>query len=129
MLVQENYDLDYFLRENGISNRQAGKEVVYAAGLLHDIGKWKEYRDGDEHASYSAKLARTILPRAFFNPDEIEIICQAIFEHSHLCNDISFLGERLYRADNLSRKCLQCEYHEQCPKARQKVTSADLPEY
>ena len=33
------------------------KEVAYAAGLLHDIGRWKEYEDGTDHAGYSACLA------------------------------------------------------------------------
>ncbi|HPR93288.1 MAG TPA: HD domain-containing protein [Syntrophomonadaceae bacterium] len=129
ILILENNDLEYFLKESGISSRMAAKEVIYAAGLLHDIGKWKEYRDGDEHASYSAKLARGLLPRALFNPDEIEIICRAIYEHRNISNDMSFLGERLYRANNLSRICSQCGYNRQCPKVKQKEISVDLNAY
>ncbi len=129
ILVLENNDLESFLQESGISNRIAAKEVIYAAGLLHDIGKWKEYREGAEHASYSAKLARGLLPRALFTPQEIEIICRAIYEHREISNNMSFLGERLYRANNLSRICSQCIYNEQCPKVQQKEISVGWPEY
>lgn len=129
ILMLENNDLEHFLRESKINSRLAAKEVIYAAGLLHDIGKWKEYRDGEEHASYSASLARGLLPRALFTPDETEIICQAIYEHRNISNDMSFLGERLYRANNLSRICSRCVSKEQCTKVQQKEISMNLPQY
>ncbi len=129
ILVLENNDLGYFMKENNVSSPLAAKEVIYAAGLLHDIGKWKEYREGVDHSSYGAKLARGILPRAFFNPNEIELIARAIYEHGNISNDMSFLGERLYRADNLSRICNQCQHNSQCPKLKHKEISADIIEY
>lgn len=101
-LMLENNEVDLFMEENGLGSHTAAAEVIYAAGLLHDIGRWKEYRDWEEHTPYSAKLARAILPRALFTSDEIEIICCAINEHRSISQDISFLGERLYRAKNLS---------------------------
>lgn len=129
ILVLENNDLGYFIKESGLSNRMNAKEVIYASGLLHDIGKWKEYREGLDHSSYGAKLARGILPRALFNPHEIDIIARAIYEHRNISNDISFLGERLYRADNLSRICNQCRYHSQCPKVKYNEINTDIIEY
>ena len=33
------------------------KEIIYAAALLHDIGKWKQYEDGTPHEKASADLA------------------------------------------------------------------------
>ena len=116
ILVLEHNDLNYFVKENGLSCKLAGKEIVYATGLLHDIAKWKEIQEGVDHVRYGARLARDILPRAFFNPTEVDIICQAIYEHRNISTDMSFLGERIHRADNLSRACSHCEEAGNCPK-------------
>lgn len=120
ILVLEHNDLNYLVKEYNLSGKLAGKEVIYAAGLLHDIGKWKEYQAGIDHASFGARLAREILPRAYFNSNEIEHICRAVYEHRNISRDMSFLGERLHRADNLSRVCNQCDFLSQCPKAEHK---------
>ncbi len=129
ILVLEHNDLNYFVKESGLSGKLAAKECIYAAGLLHDIGKWKEYREGIDHASYGAKLAREILPRAFFNLGEIDIIGRAIYEHRNINRDMSFLGERVHRADNLSRVCSQCEDRSNCPKRGNKEFSVTTFEY
>ncbi len=129
ILVLEHNDLNYFIKENGLSGKLAAKEVIYAAGMLHDIGKWKEYREGIDHASYGARIARDILARAFFNPNEVEIICRAIYEHRNISRDMSFLGERLHRADNLSRICSECPDRSQCPKAKYKEINISGFEY
>ncbi|MDD4562228.1 MAG: HD domain-containing protein, partial [Syntrophomonadaceae bacterium] len=50
ILVLEHNDLNYFIKDSGLSGKLAAKEVIYAAGMLHDIGKWKEYREGIDHA-------------------------------------------------------------------------------
>jgi Predicted HD superfamily hydrolase len=92
ILVLENNDLNYFIKENGLSGKLAAKELIYAAGLLHDIGKWKEQQEGVDHASFGARVAREILPHAFFNTREIEIIGRAIYEHSNISTEMSFLG-------------------------------------
>ncbi len=129
ILVLEHNDLNYFVKDSGVSGKLAAKECIYAAGLLHDIGKWQEYRTGTDHASYGAKLAREILPRAFFNPVEIDMICRAIYEHRNISRDMSFLGERIHRADNLSRICGQCEDRNDCPKRSTKEFSVTTFEY
>ncbi|MGR6837167.1 HD domain-containing protein [Syntrophomonas erecta] len=129
ILVLEHNDLKYFIKECGLTGKLAAKEVIYAAGLLHDIGKWKEYKAGVDHAVYGSRLARDILPRAFFNPNEVDIICRAIYEHRNISKDMSFLGERLHRADNLSRNCSECEYRSQCTKVKNKEISVSTLEY
>ncbi|MDD3023916.1 MAG: HD domain-containing protein [Syntrophomonadaceae bacterium] len=129
ILVLEHNDLNYFIKDSSLSGKLAGKEVIYAAGLLHDIGKWQEYKSGVDHASFGAKLAREILPRAFFNANEVDIISRAVYEHRNISKDMSFLGERLHRADNLSRTCTQCEYNEQCPKYKNKELTIDSFQY
>jgi HD superfamily phosphodiesterase len=129
ILVLETSDLNYFIKDSGLSGKLAAKEVIYAAGLLHDIGKWKECQMGIDHAAYGARLARDILPRAFFNPAETDIICRAIYEHRNISKDMSFLGERIHRADNLSRVCSQCEQKDSCPKLGTKEFSVITFEY
>lgn len=129
ILVLEHNDLNYFIKDSGLSGKLAGKEVIYAAGFLHDIGKWQEYKTGIDHASFGSKLARDILPRAFFNSNEVDIICRAVYEHRNISKDMSFLGERLHRADNLSRICHQCELKEQCPKHKTRELTIDNFEY
>jgi len=129
ILILEHNDLNYFVRESGLSGKLAAKEVIYAAGLLHDIGKWKEYKEGIEHASYGAMVARDILPRAFFNPNEVDIICRAIYEHSNISKDMSFLGERVHRADNLSRVYTERDFREQCSTMKNKEICISTFEY
>ncbi len=126
ILILENQDLDFFIKDAGLSGKEAAKEVVYAAGLLHDIGKWKEYEEGVDHAAYGARLARDLLTRAGFDENEIRIITRAIYEHRNISRDMSFLGERLHRADNLSRACSQCVAREDCCKYQNKETGAFL---
>jgi len=108
ILVLERQDINYFIKEAGLRGREAAKEVIYAAGLLHDIGKWKEIESGVDHAAYGARLARDILERSEFDDNEISVITRAIFEHRNISQEMSFLGERMHRADNLSRVCAQC---------------------
>ncbi|SHG44020.1 HD domain-containing protein [Thermosyntropha lipolytica DSM 11003] len=129
ILVLEHNDLNYFVKEADLTGRLAAKEVIYAAGLLHDIAKWKEYEAGAEHAAIGARIAREILPRVFFNPHEVDIICQAVYEHRNISRDMSFLGERIHRADNLSRVCIKCEHRMACPKVKNKEITITAFEY
>lgn len=129
ILVLEHNDFNYFVKDSGLSGKLAAKECIYAAGLLHDIGKWNEYRTGVDHAAYGSKLTREILPRVFFNPTEVDLISTAIYEHRNISRDMSFLGERIHRADNLSRVCSQCEERVKCPKRGNKEYSVTTFEY
>ncbi len=97
-------------------NRFISRDMAYSAGLLHDIGRWKEYLDGSDHALTGALLAVPILERHGFKPQEIELITTAISRHRNKqqvkCN--FSLVHALQNADLFSRPCLQCTIKEQC---------------
>ncbi len=99
-----------------------GKEAAYAAGLLHDIGRWHQYRFGTEHEETSATLAEPLLEEAGFNTEENRLIIKAIKQHRlNLEEDtgnrhISPLGKALNRADKLSRLCINCGARNECKK-------------
>lgn len=91
------------------------KEVVYAAGLLHDIGKYLQYEDGIPHHESGARMAETVLFRAGFKVSEIQSITEAIYHHRTLvCEDKRSLNYILYKADKLSRPCYDCAARDKC---------------
>lgn len=92
------------------------KELAYSAGLLHDIGRWKEYEDGSDHAEYSALLAEKILKRAKFTGAERELILKAIAQHRRHDpgEHRSPLSRALSKADRLSRICFACSVQSDC---------------
>lgn len=97
------------------------KEWIYGAGLLHDIGRWKQYEDGSDHARVSEELAPLILADCGFLPEEIRLICTAIGNHRNK----QVAGERslsgcLFRADKRSRLCFACKAEAGCDWSRQK---------
>ncbi|HHW44335.1 MAG TPA: HD domain-containing protein, partial [Desulfotomaculum sp.] len=56
ILLVESNQLADFIRRYRLKNRQAAREVVYAAGLLHDMGRWQQYDHGEDHALAGARL-------------------------------------------------------------------------
>ncbi len=91
------------------------KELVYAAALLHDIGRWQQYEDGTPHEKASAMLAPGILVKCGFNEKESEVIVRAISLHRNSeVKDNKDLNGLLYRADKLSRACFACEAEKEC---------------
>ncbi|WP_026476856.1 HD domain-containing protein [Alkaliphilus transvaalensis] len=90
------------------------KEVVYAAALLHDIGRWKQYQEGLDHAIVSAELAKEILYETGFKEDEVAMILQAIQKHRRGKDLISALDKVLYEGDKLSRPCIECSQINEC---------------
>lgn len=109
----------YLFERNEIS---LGKEVIYAAGLLHDIGRWVEYETKEDHAQVSARLARPILRDCGFKDQEIELILQAILEHRRKPDEaLSLLGQALAQADDWSRDCKNCQSKMTCYKYTKSV--------
>lgn len=91
------------------------KDVVYAAGLLHDVGKYLQYKEGIPHHISSAELARKILTETGFTEEEKKDICQAILNHrDKAAAEASLLGRILYRADKISRACYACGAAAEC---------------
>ncbi|MDY6826292.1 MAG: HD domain-containing protein [Bacillota bacterium] len=93
------------------------RETAYAAGLLHDIGRWQEYDNGTDHALASAELARTILEKVGFSNSEMELITRAIAQHrlkSLEQQHLSPLSKALAKADQYSRLCFGCQTRSEC---------------
>lgn len=110
-----------------IENMETGagykKDVIYAAGLLHDVGKYLQYMQGVEHHIASEMIGRQILTDAGFDGKETEEICEAILAHRKRIS----AGEKemksiLYRADKISRACYACEASDQCDWSEEKKT-------
>lgn len=92
-----------------------GAELIYAAALLHDIGKHLQYAEGIPHELASAQLASGILADCGFEQNETDVITDAIRGH----RDRASAGGRnlkgiLYRADKLSRACFCCPAEREC---------------
>lgn len=93
------------------------KEVVYAAALLHDIGRWVEYQTGEDHAEVSARLAHPLLEACQFSEADVSVILQGIREHRRPpADNLTVLGEALALADDWARDCRQCSAQTLCYK-------------
>ncbi len=91
------------------------KDVIYAAALLHDIGRAEQYKNNIDHNEAGKKLAETILPECGYNKAETEQICDAVLCHrekNFKNNDP--LSELLKKADRLSRLCFLCKSKDEC---------------
>ena len=116
------HDLDHFLHvarmayiENLERHLRLSKELIYAAALLHDIGRGLEYEQGIPHDEASCALAETILTDCGFCQGEREAVVDAISAH----RDPDTAGRDdlagvLYRADKGSRPCFWCQAESLC---------------
>lgn len=116
------HDIDHFLHvariayiENLERSLGYGKEAIYAAALLHDIGRGIQYREGIPHEEASFALAPAILAQCGFGGSEAEEILQAVRSHRDkgIAEDDSLSG-LIYRADKLSRNCFCCSREPEC---------------
>lgn len=96
------------------NNMNIDKEIIYAIGLLHDIGRFVQYEDKTPHEMASAMLAPDILNRCNFDEKEQEIIVSCIVNHRNKDNVEGSLEEVIYRADKLSRPCYECKHEADC---------------
>lgn len=91
------------------------KKMIYAAALLHDIGRYEQYLNHASHEEAGSRISREILKQCDFEEEEIEIIADAIASH----RDMKVLDEKnlnsiIYQADKLSRPCFSCQAKETC---------------
>jgi uncharacterized protein len=122
------HDLSHFLdvaRIGYILSLEEGvpisKELLYAAALLHDIGRHEQYLFGTPHERSSSTLCVPILKEAGFSSEEVTLIQQAILDHrtpevASLLN----LSGYLYRGDKASRPCHNCSAESECSWSRNK---------
>ncbi len=116
------HDMAHFLdvaRIARIMNLEEGlgieDELIYAAALLHDIGRHLQYFEGISHEQASAGIAPAVLKDCGFTEEETISVTDAIAAH----RDGAVAGERslrgiLYRADKASRPCFCCDVREDC---------------
>lgn len=99
-------------------NMDVKKDVLYAAALLHDIGRHEQYEKEIPHEVASARLADEILPECSFSEEERLQIRQAILGHrgskENIKDTASDLERLLYQADKASRNCFACAAREDC---------------
>jgi uncharacterized protein len=89
------------------------KDIVYAAALLHDVGRWQEYQDPTvDHAEASAELAEPLLLEVGYHPQVAAEIVKAIRLHRKGASE--GLAQVLYQADKLSRPCYLCGSRQKC---------------
>lgn len=91
------------------------EEIIYAAALVHDIGRHLQYRYGIGHEISSALMAPEILYDCGFKRREVIAITQAVLKHrsSFVRRDKNLSG-LLYRADKMSRACFACPAQRLC---------------
>jgi len=91
------------------------REIIYAAAILHDIGKHEQYLCNIPHETAGIKTAQIILKDCGFDESESEMILSAIETHRDEtrmnCKDLNRI---LYLADKMSRSCFTCKAKDSC---------------
>ncbi len=101
------------------------REVIYAAALLHDIGRACQYETGEDHDKAGVAIAGNILNRCDFDKAEVSLIIDAIAGHrgendnsedlkALNQSDFEILKRLIKTADNESRLCFMCEAKDSC---------------
>lgn len=122
------HDMAHFLdvaRLAALLNLKEGQgveeELIYAAALLHDIGRHLQYVDGTPHEETSAVLALPILEVCGFSQEERKRVKSAILSHRRKeTAEKPGLEGLLYRADKLSRSCFSCKAEKKCDWKQEK---------
>lgn len=117
-----HHDMTHFLdvaRIAMIMNLEKGlgipKDVIYAAALLHDIGRYMQYAEGIPHEEASAQLAPQILKDCGYSDKETRVIVSAIAAHrDKTVAEETSLNGILYKADKASRPCFSCKAAGEC---------------
>ena len=84
------------------SSADLPKDVIYAAALLHDIGRAEQYRNGTPHDVAGCAAAEPILAECGFAEEERDMILTAIGSHRKEKSRVS--GGAGQEKQNRSRK-------------------------
>lgn len=94
------------------------KDLVYAAGLLHDIGRLREYEDGTAHEKAAVPIVKEILEECGYQKEEQEMVAFAISVHregkAEKKDKSQLLADLLFQADKAGRLCFKCGAWEKC---------------
>ncbi|MCR5735916.1 MAG: HD domain-containing protein [Lachnospiraceae bacterium] len=97
------------------------KDIIYAAALLHDVGRDVQYENGTPHEIASAEIAEIILKDTDYTEDERRMILKAVKDHrDESVKDDNSLSGLIYRADKLSRPCYYCRAEKECNHKKDK---------
>lgn len=114
-----NHTIEHFIDVSRIAyimvleeKLSVSKDVIYAIGLLHDIGRVRQYEEGINHDIASVEMSREILKETSFTEQEINIILNGIANHRKESDNK--LEEIIYKADKLSRQCFNCKAEKEC---------------
>ena len=83
------------------------KDVIYAAAVLHDIGK-------------ALQILDTLPKETGFSEEEKRTIKNAVRGHRRLRDGADTLEKLLYEADKASRLCLSCPANRECNWSEEK---------
>ncbi|MDD6610801.1 MAG: HD domain-containing protein [Clostridiales bacterium] len=99
------------------------RDVIYAAALLHDLGRLRQYTTGQSHAQAGIAMAKEILKDMAFTQQEQAEILDAVGGHQAGAAPDS-LTQLLYEADEASRMCFACPAADTCywPEERRNHT-------
>lgn len=96
------------------------RDLVYAAALLHDIGRATQYETGEPHDAAGARIAGEILGTVesgcSFTDAEREMLLDAVGAHRDRAPRPGArpLAELLRAADKASRPCFACPASREC---------------
>ena len=94
------------------------REVIYAAAILHDIGKSFQYEERIPHEIAGEKVASEILdtlPEGLaFSAEERRLILAAVREHRKKKDGAEPIAALFYDSDKRSRTCFSCPAEKEC---------------
>ena len=116
-----NHGIDHLLdvaRSAYILNLENGlnipKEIIYGTALLHDIGRYEQYKNGTNHHKAGGEIAKKILCECGFASDEIEYMVEAVRTHREIPEKAETLGDIIAIADKRTRLCMMCNAIDTC---------------
>ena len=116
-----NHGIDHLLdvaRSAYILNLENGlnipKEIIYGTALLHDIGRYEQYKNGINHHKAGGEIAKKILCECGFASDEIEYMVEAVRAHREIPEKAETLGDIIAIADKRTRLCMMCNAIDTC---------------
>ena len=107
-----------FCKESGAA---FDMELMYAAALMHDIGRALQYTDAVPHHTAGADLAGQWLPKCGFTEEETEAVVEAVMDHRQIYQEGPTLKTLLYAADKASRPCYACKARHMCNWSEEKM--------
>ena len=116
-----NHGIDHLLdvaRSAYILNLENGlnipKEIIYGTALLHDIGRYEQYKNGINHHKAGGEIAKKILCECGFASDDIEYMVEAVRAHREIPEKAETLGDIIAIADKRTRLCMMCNAIDTC---------------